>query len=140
MFNKIKYVAATLVVALGLGVVAPSLTYAANPQDRVQTQFPQPTIVEEPANDRVEAMGLKKTALVKALRYGGEALDTVLDWLGVASKEAKYLSKHSSKIADFLDSVTDEIEKKLIDFLIFQCDIPQGYARVIAYAITGFIL
>ena len=140
MINKIKYVAATLVVALGLGVVAPSLTYAANPQDRVQSQFPQPTIVEEHASDTVEAMGFKKTVLVNALRYGGEALDAVLDWLGIASKEAKYLTNHSSKIADFLDSVTDEIEKKLLDFLIFQCDIPQNYARVITIAITGVLL
>ncbi|WP_440118189.1 hypothetical protein [Paenibacillus sp. QZ-Y1] len=136
MFSKFKYVAATLVVALGFSFVSPSLSYAATPQIQVSQPQVSPTQVDEP----IQTMGLKKDVIVKALRYGGKALDNVLDWLGIDSAEAKYLTKNAGKIADFIEETADELEKRLLDFLIFKCDIPQGYARVITSALSAYLL
>lgn len=94
-------------------------------------QFPG-TVITKPS---VETQGLKKEALVFALRHGGKALDNLIDFLGVGTKEAKYISKYSDNIADYLDSVSNAAENGIREFLIFELGIPQGSARVIAYSI-----
>ncbi|WP_339292747.1 hypothetical protein MKY48_08770 [Paenibacillus sp. FSL W8-0187] len=147
---KNKFLTVVLSVTLGLSALTPTYAFASENEAIVSpttasnhisssTSYSE-AVAPQGEDGIIETQGLKKTALVYALRHGGKALDDLLDWLGVASKEAGYVTKNANKIADFLDSVTDEVEKRLIDFLIFECGIPQGAARVIAYAITGIIL
>ncbi|MBD2786777.1 hypothetical protein ID849_19275, partial [Xenorhabdus sp. 3] len=88
----------------------------------------------------VSAQGWKKSAVVWGLKNGGDALQTLTKWLGAGTKEAKYLNKHAKSIANALDRFESHIEQNLIDFMIFECGIPGGSARVIASAITGLVL
>lgn len=88
----------------------------------------------------VTAQGWKKSVVVWGLRNGGSAFHKITEWLGFGTKEAKYLKDNASKIADALERFESQVEQRLVDFMIFQCGIPQGSARVIAKAITTFIL
>lgn len=92
------------------------------------------TVVNDPT---LSTKGLKKDALVYALRNGGKLLGDLLEIL--SKKNADYVKKYSKQIADFLDSVTNSIEARLIDFLIFELGIPASSARTIAWAIMFII-
>ncbi|WP_431090665.1 hypothetical protein [Paenibacillus sp. 8b26] len=144
---KNKLFKTILTVAIGFSTLAPTYAFASEkeeiPQSKVTSTVPLTNVIEnnpQSTQGTIETQGLKKDALVFALRHGGKALDDLLDFLGVSSKEAKYVLQHADKIADFLESTTNQLEQRLLDFLIFQCGIPQGFARVITYAISGFVL
>lgn len=145
-----KIIPATMAFA-ALLTVAPLSSFAAETETPVKNNvvnFPQTNYKVENVNQivsleddgEVTAQGWKKSAVVWGLRNGGDVLQTLTKWLGAGTKEAKYLNKHAKSIADALDSFEDHIEQNLINFLIFDCGIPGGSARVIAGAITGFIL
>ncbi|CAI8877033.1 Secreted protein [Bacillus pseudomycoides] len=150
-----KIIPATMAFA-ALLTVAPLSSFAAEndvtvPVKKVQQNvvpFPQtvnnevtpasPVTLDDDGD--VTAQGWKKSAVVWGLRNGGEALQAVTKWLGAGTKEAKYLNKHAKSIANALDGFQDHIEQNLIGFMIHECGIPGGSARVIARAITGVIL
>lgn len=141
-FLKSKLLTVALSVAIGLSAFAPTYAFASENNattSSVISQASTTSSAEQNGEGIVETQGLKKTLLIKGLREGGKALDNLLDWLGWQSKEAKYVTDNANAIADFLERTTDQIEKELLDFLIFDLGIPQGPARVITYAISGII-
>ncbi|PFJ84768.1 hypothetical protein COJ11_31455 [Bacillus cereus] len=150
--TKFKKIIPSTIAFATLLTVAPLSSFAAE-ADKAPVQnnivnFPQvnnntTTLNQEVTLDDdgdVTAQGWKKEIVVAGLRGGGKALKAITEWLGAGTKEAKYLSKNAEKIGDALDGFESGIENALIDFMIFECDIPGGSARVIAKAITTFIL
>ncbi|MDQ0416500.1 hypothetical protein J2Z48_000667 [Croceifilum oryzae] len=98
------------------------------------TQSTSNTIYE---HQKFEPNGWKKTAMVYALKYGGDYMGSLLKLL---NKEAgEYLRKHSFEIGDALDRFTTQIEARLVDFMISQLGFPQWIARNIAWAIMFLI-
>ncbi|EJR29975.1 hypothetical protein [Bacillus mycoides] len=155
--TKFKKIIPASMAFAALLTVAPLSSFAAEmdnaPVQKVQdnvVNFPQTNnnvtslnqnaTVDLDEDGTVTAQGWKKEVVVAGLRGGGKALNAITDWLGAGTKEAKYLSKHAEAIGDALDGFSTGIENALIDFMIFECGIPGGSARVIAGAITGFIL
>ena len=145
-----KIIPATMAFA-ALLTVAPLSSFAAETETPVKNNvvnFPQTHYKVENVNQTVSldedgdvsAQGWKKSAVVWGLKNGGDALQTLTKWLGAGTKEAKYLNKHAKSIANALDRFESHIEQNLIDFMIFECGIPGGSARVIASAITGLVL
>ncbi|MEN3132665.1 hypothetical protein [Bacillus albus] len=155
MFNlktKLKKIIPASMAFAALLTVAPLSSFAAETETSVKNNvvnFPTQTnykvesvnqTVSLEDDGEVTAQGWKKSVVVAGLRGGGKALKAITEWLGAGTKEAKYLSKNAEKIGDALDGFESGIENALIDFMIFECDIPGGSARVIAKAITAFIL
>ncbi|PEX40009.1 hypothetical protein COK00_23105 [Bacillus cereus] len=150
--TKFKKIIPASIAFATLLTVAPLSSFAAEmdntPVQNNVVNFPQAnnnttSLNQEVTLDEdgdVTAQGWKKEVVVAGLRGGGKALKAITEWLGAGTKEAKYLSKNAEKIGDALDGFESGIENALIDFMIFECDIPGGSARVIARAITGFIL
>jgi hypothetical protein len=86
-----------------------------------------------------QTRGLKKKAVVYALKYGGKLLGSIFDLIG-DKKVAKLLKDNSFAIGEFLDSITNAFEARLIDFMIFQLGFPSSAARIIAWAICQVLL
>ncbi|MER3126114.1 hypothetical protein ABQG68_11920 [Bacillus pumilus] len=151
---KKQIIAGTLALTTLFSIVAPVSTYAAENKKAknlvkvelqstvlqnatVQNELTNTinnTVVNDPT---LSTKGLKKDALVYALRNGGKLLGDLLEIL--SKKNADYVKKYSKQIADFLDSVTNSIEARLIDFMIFELGIPASSARTIAWAIMFVI-
>lgn len=150
--TKFKKIIPASIAFATLLTVAPLSSFAAEtdkaPVQNNVVNFPQGSSNATSLNQEVTldedgdvtAQGWKKSVVVAGLRGGGKALKAITEWLGAGTKEAKYLSKNAEKIGDALDGFESGIENALIDFMIFECDIPGGSARVIAKAITTFIL
>lgn len=90
-------------------------------------------------DNQIAPYGLKKTVVVKALKYGGDLLAEIVDMIGDESI-AKMLKDNAYAIGDFLDSITDSFEANLIQFMAFQLGFPMEAARNIAWAICFFLL
>ncbi|MCY9512233.1 hypothetical protein M5W68_11480 [Paenibacillus larvae] len=151
MFKFKKLILASLAVATML-TIAPMPSFAENTTIEVK-QVPMnwgsidfkknannQSVVTMDQDGEVTAQGWKKSVVVWGLRNGESAFHKITEWLGFGTKEAKYLKDNASKIADALERFESQVEQRLVDFMIFQCGIPQGSARVIAKAITTFIL
>jgi hypothetical protein len=93
---------------------------------------------EEPDPEVIEALGLKKKAVVYALRHGGSLLSKLTEL--VSSKNAKLIMKHSDELADALERFSNAVEARLIDFMIFDLGLPSSSARSIAWAICFLAL
>lgn len=78
---------------------------------------------------------MKKSAIVFAFRYGGNALSTVLDV--VSESTAKYVKKNSGKIADAIEDAGEMIHGEIYQALL-SAGVPITYARNIAWAIDAF--
>lgn len=91
-----------------------------------------------PDNQRPQARGIKKKAMVLALKYGGNLLSKVVGIL--SKKNAALLKKHAFSLGTFLDSITNSIEARLISFMIHELKMPSSAARTIAWAICQFLL
>ncbi|MDF2872068.1 MAG: hypothetical protein K0R05_3643 [Anaerocolumna sp.] len=87
----------------------------------------------------MQPQGIKKDAVVFALKYGGKLLGEIIENIG-DKKVGQLLKDNAYVIGDFLDSITDSIEAKLIDFMIFQLGFPSSAARIIAWTITTLFL
>lgn len=85
----------------------------------------------------IQPYGLKKSAIVFAFRYGGNALSTVLDV--VSESTAKYVKKNSGKIADAIEDAGEMIHGEIYQALL-SAGVPITYARNIAWAIDAFLL
>ncbi|ACO30642.1 hypothetical protein MRY88_23990 [Bacillus cereus] len=151
--SKFKKIIPASMAFAALLTVAPLSSFAAETDAPVKNNvvnFPQTNynvtdlnqnpVVDLDEDGDVSAQGWKKSAIVWGLKNGGDALQTLTKWLGAGTKEAKYLNKHAKSIANALDRFESHIEQNLIDFMIFECGIPGGSARVIASAITGLVL
>lgn len=151
--SKFKKIIPASMAFAALLTVAPLSSFAAETDAPVKdnvVNFPQTNynvtdlnqnpVVDLDEDGDVSAQGWKKSAVVWGLKNGGDALQTLTKWLGAGTKEAKYLNKHAKSIANALDRFESHIEQNLIDFMIFECGIPGGSARVIASAITGLVL
>ncbi|BCD07726.1 TPA: hypothetical protein QC443_002077 [Bacillus cereus] len=151
--SKFKKIIPASMAFAALLTVAPLSSFAAETDAPVKNNvvnFPQTNynvtdlnqnpVVDLDEDGDVSAQGWKKSAVVWGLKNGGDALQTLTKWLGTGTKEAKYLNKHAKSIANALDRFESHIEQNLIDFMIFECGIPGGSARVIASAITGLVL
>ncbi|MGM0217633.1 hypothetical protein [Enterococcus sp. AZ126] len=86
---------------------------------------------------RPQARGVKKKAMVLALKYGGNLLSKVVGIL--SKKNANLLKKHAFSLGTFLDSISTSIEARLVSFMIHELKIPSSAARTIAWAISQFI-
>jgi len=156
MFNlktKLKKIIPATTAFATLLTIAPLSSFAAETETPVKNNvvnFPQTNYnvtdlnsnqtVSLDEDGEVSAQGWKKSAVVWGLRNGGDALHKATKWLGAGTKEAKYLNQHAKSIANALDKFEDHIENRLIDYMIGQCGIPGGSARVIASVITGLVL
>ncbi|MDQ0417741.1 hypothetical protein J2Z48_001914 [Croceifilum oryzae] len=102
------------------------------------TEIAQPTYSAAYEQQDFKPNGWKKTAMVYALKYGGDYIGKLLK---ILNKEAgDYLKKHSYEIGDALDRFTTQIEQNLIDFMIHTLGFPQWVARNIAWAIMFLIV
>ena len=104
----------------------------------IASENSQITVRPSVSTEAVEIEGVKKDLLVWALRNGGDLLDNVLDL--VSDSAGDYLKKYAGQIADFLDSITNSFEARLIDFMIFELGFPSSVARSIAWALSTFLL
>lgn len=77
--------------------------------------------------------GIKKEAVVFALRYGGSLVGKITGTL--SAKNGKLVTKHSKALGDALDGFSNSIEARLVDFMIFQLGFSSSSARSIAWAI-----
>lgn len=82
-------------------------------------------------------LGLKKDALVYALKYGGRLVGDLVSLL--SKKNGDLVKKHSYEIGSALDRFSNSIEAYLIDFMIFELGFPPSAARSIAWAIMQLI-
>ena len=113
------------------------LTYAQVQKTELQTISESKSKSVGNTSGEFSAQGWKKDALVLALRYGGDFAGDLLSLL--SKKNASYVKKYSKELADFLDKVSSDIEEKLVDFMIFDLELPQSAARTIAWAIMQVI-
>lgn len=90
-----------------------------------------------PNDLRPQARGLKKKAMVLALKYGGNLLSKVVGIL--SKKNANLLKKHAFALGTFLESISTSIEARLVSFMIHELKIPSSAARTIAWAISQFL-
>jgi hypothetical protein len=97
----------------------------------------QDSKVETNQSGEVTTQGVKKTALIYALRYGGDLLGKLLS--NLSKKNGDYVKKYSDDLADALERFENSIESNLIDFMYFKLDIPISAARSIAWAIMQII-
>ncbi|WP_440113668.1 hypothetical protein [Paenibacillus sp. QZ-Y1] len=134
MKKKLVLALSTSVLALSL-VIAPISAFASTPNPVNQLSLETQAIAPNQVDDgTVTTMGVKKSVFVFALKHGGELLEDLLTYLG-KKEYADYVKDNRLLIADFLESTELVVEKSLVNFLIFECGIPQGAARVIASAI-----
>lgn len=145
-----KFIPASMAFA-ALLTVAPLSSFAAETETPVKNNivnFPQINYKVENVNQTVSleddgevtAQGWKKSAVVWALRNGGDKMSAIVNYIGKGRKEAQLLKKYSHEIADELDSLTSNIENGLSGFMQTELGIPGGSARVIASCICAFIL
>jgi len=133
---KFKFVSMILALSFVFSAAFPTFVLAAEVSEKNQTKVVESN--KQVENDPVEIMGWKKSAIVYALKYGGRALDAILDL--ISPEHARYLTKYADEIADFLDSISNSFEARLIDFMIFELGIPNSSARAIAWAICFVML
>lgn len=88
--------------------------------------------LNNPNQPSMSTYGVKKTALVYALRYGGKALSSVTEYLN--KDTAKYLSKNADLIADTLESVSSGFRGAVVQALI-SVGVPHSAASTIGWAI-----
>ncbi|WP_143316857.1 hypothetical protein [Clostridium sp. HBUAS56017] len=147
--NKIKSIAITLTVALAIsiGVSVPAFavevrnnTEVAKTTTVTTTTLDLSTIGTTPYSDNMirESKGIKKTALVWALKYGGRAAAAVFDLIGDKAV-ATYLTENSYAIGAFLESISGAIEGKLLSFMTGELGIPLYAARIITWAIMQVV-
>lgn len=87
--------------------------------------------------NEIQTIGFKKTAIVWAFRYGGEALGIVMDV--VNDDAADYIRKNSGKIADAIEDASDMVYGAIYQSLL-SAGVPTAIARNIAWAIDAFLL
>lgn len=134
-----KFIAMILVVTI-LFTLAPVTTFAAE-ESKLETVATNESVevkdkkdtYEEETDGEITTQGFRKSAVVFALRYGGNALDSIVSVL--SKKNGDLVNKHADELADALESFSDSIEARLIDFMIFQLGFPSSSARTIAWAI-----
>lgn len=102
-------------------------TVPTNPYDGTQ-------ISKETMNElQIKERGVKKTAVVLALKYGGKAVSKIVSVL--SEKNAKLVTKHSYELGEALDRFSDTVEARLVDYMIFELGLSSSSARSIAWAI-----
>lgn len=81
-----------------------------------------------------ESKGIKKKAVVWALKHGGSALKDAKKYLG-DSRLVGLLGDNACEIGCYLETITQGFEGKLINFMIFELHFSQADARIITDAI-----
>jgi hypothetical protein len=119
--------------------LAPFSAFASSPQQVTTTPVTEQLQVVPVAAESgtVTTMGVKKSVFVFALKYGGKLLEEFLEYLG-KKEYADIVKENRLSIANFLEETELVLEKNLTAFLIFECGIPQGAARVISQSIMWF--
>lgn len=135
--KKNKIIALILSFCLTLSII-PSISVSAAVKEPTTAVQVVATIPTKP-NSNIETSGLKKKAVVYALKYGGKLLGKIVDTIGDKAA-GKLLKEHAFEIGEFLDSISDGIEARLIDFMIFNLGFPQSAARIIAWTICAIFL
>ncbi|GEM_PF-2412896 len=159
MYKKIPIILSSSVLLFTtlFGAVAPNASAAENDEiyNKVESNvinlndtIPQTEFSEEgyqlyledreENNTKISTYGIKKTAVVFALRYGGDMLGSMVKLL--SDKNGKLLKKHSSELADALERFTDSIEANMVQFMIFELGFSSSSARSIAWVICMFAL
>lgn len=137
-----KKITASVLATTILLSTAPLSTLAAENEEakdiRVQTETINYNVgntlpLNADADGEVITQGWKKTAVVYALRYGGDALSAILK--NLSKTNANLVKKHSGQLADALESFSNSIEARLVDYMIHTLGFPSSSARTIAWAI-----
>ncbi|MFB8424976.1 hypothetical protein ACFC4S_23445 [Priestia megaterium] len=141
-----KKIIASVLAATTLLSVSPLTSLAAEKKDPVKVQVQTNSKNKnQNVNNNVNAsedgeattQGWKKTAVVYALRYGGDALSAILK--NLSTKNANLVKKHSGQLADALDRFESNIEARLVDYMIHSLGFSSSSARSIAWAIMFVI-
>jgi len=133
----LKLTSIALVSAMIFTIITPTFALASQSKESAaSSSYVENTVVD--LDQKVYIAGIKKDLFVLALKYGGVLFEEFLEYLG-KKEYSDYVMKNRLLIADYLDSLEKVTENALVDFLIFECGIPQGAARVIANCIMFFI-
>ncbi|MDU9694089.1 hypothetical protein O0Q50_23175 [Priestia aryabhattai] len=141
-----KKIIASVLAATTLLSVSPLTSLAAEKKDPVKVQVQTNSKnknqnvnnnVNASEDGEVTTQGWKKTAVVYALRYGGDALSAILK--NLSTKNANLVKKHSGQLADALDRFESNIEARLVDYMIHSLGFSSSSARSIAWAIMFVI-
>ncbi|MNH95186.1 hypothetical protein D3C73_478210 [compost metagenome] len=133
LFSLILFLSAALP-----SFAAASTKTESTPSVKVISKFTTPTNNIPISSHPIEAQGVKKWLVVQALKYGGPLLGELLEMLSPAAGEA--LTEWAYTLGVELDALSSDIEANLIDFMIFDLDLPQSVARSIAWAICQLAL
>ncbi|WP_282066982.1 hypothetical protein [Bacillus pumilus] len=138
---KKQIIAGTLAFTTLFSIVSPVTSFAAETKTstNVETKL-QRTVLQtavEMNEPKASTKGLKKDALVFALRHGGPLVGKLLG--NLSSKNGKRVAENSKAIANKLDKLSKDIEQTMIDFMHFELGFPISAARSIAWAIMQVI-
>ncbi|MFA2843552.1 hypothetical protein AB1I77_19770 [Bacillus paranthracis] len=150
--SKFKKIIPASMAFAALLTVAPLSSFAAETDAPVKNNvvnFPQtnynvtdlnqnPTIdIDE--DGEVSAQGWKKQGLIYGLKWGGEALESLLGYLGKA-KYKNAVKENRLSIAHYLEYTENVAKRGLKNFLIDDCGITPSTADVVAEGILFVIL
>ncbi|MGR5865083.1 hypothetical protein ACT7DZ_17545 [Bacillus cereus] len=144
-----KIISATMAFA-ALLTVAPLPSFAAETETSVKNNvvnFPQTNVQATDLNQSVSldddgevtAQGWKKQGLIYGLKWGGEALESLLGYLGKASYK-NAVKENRLSIAHYLEYTENVAKRGLKNYLIDECGISASTADVVAEGILFVIL
>ncbi|MBU8577014.1 hypothetical protein [Bacillus pumilus] len=138
---KKQIIAGTLAFTTLFSIVSPVTSFAAETKTstNVETKL-QRTVLQtavEMNEPKASTKGLKKDAVVFALRHGGPLVGKLLG--NLSAKNGERVVKNSKAIANKLDKLSKDIEQTMIDFMHFELGFPISAARSIAWAIMQLI-
>ncbi|HHL0974597.1 TPA: hypothetical protein ACQUHP_006394 [Bacillus cereus] len=144
-----KIIPATMAFA-ALLTVAPLSSFAAEIETPVKNNvvnFPQTNVQATDLNQSISldddgeltAQGWKKQGLIYGLKWGGEALESLLGYLGKASYK-NAVKENRLSIAHYLEYTENVAKRGLKNYLIDECGISASTADVVAEGILFVIL
>ena len=150
--SKFKKIISASMAFAALLTVAPLSSFAAETDAPVKNNvvnFPQtnynvtdlnqnPTVDLDEDGD-VSAQGWKKSLLINGLKWGGEALESLLGYLGKTSYK-NVIKENRLSLAHYLERTEKLAHRGLKNFFIDECGVSASTADVLADAVLAIAL
>lgn len=145
MFKKVFLILCSSILLLTslVGVATPKASANADDLLIPKTEFSDASYKlylesQEYKENEITTRGVKKYAVVFALRYGGDLLGKIVGIL--SDKNGKLVVKYADELADALERFEDSVEANLVNFMIMELGFSSSSVRSIAWAICQFAL